>query len=90
MKDITENIEKASKVNQVKWNPTIALPLVYLNLSFRDFLKGTNANQYTMIDDDSLVNLIYKENYISDYAEDVFDLETQNYVAVWSSSRGIN
>lgn len=79
VKDITETIEKASKVNQVKWNPTIALPLVYSNLSFRDFLKGTNANQYIMIDDDSLVNLIYEENYISDYAEDVFDLETQNY-----------
>jgi hypothetical protein len=79
VKDITDTVEKASKVNQVKWNPKIAIPLVYSNLSFRDLLDGTNANQYIRIDDDSLVNLVYEDNYTSDYAEDVLNLETQNY-----------
>tara|TARA_Y100000385_G_scaffold199214_1_gene206299 strand:+ start:5062 stop:6687 length:1626 start_codon:yes stop_codon:yes gene_type:complete len=79
VKDITETLDKASKVNQVRWNPKIAIPLVYSDLSFRDLLDGTNANQYIRIDDDSLVNLVYEDDYTSDYAEDVLNLETQSY-----------
>ena len=79
VKDITETLDKASKVNQVRWNHKIAIPLVYSDLSFRDLLDGTNANQYIRIDDDSLVNLVYEDDYTSDYAEDVLNLETQSY-----------
>ncbi len=79
VKDITETIDKASKVNQVRWNPTIAVPLVYSNLSFRDLIEGTNANNYIRIQDDSLVNLVYEDTYSSGNAEDILNLEPQNY-----------
>ena len=79
VKDITDTLDKASKVNQVRWNPKIALPLVYSDLNFRDLLDETNAKQYIRIDDDSLVSLVYEDNYNSDYAENVLNLETQSY-----------
>jgi len=79
VKDITETFDKASKVNQVRWNPTIALPLVYSNLSFNDLIEGTNANNYIKIQDDSLVNLVYEDTYSSGNAEDILSLEPQNY-----------
>lgn len=66
---MTETIDKASKVNQVRWNPTIAVPLVYSNLSFRDLIEGTNSNNYIRIQDDSLVNLVYEDTYSSGKAE---------------------
>ena len=79
VKDITETIDKASKVDKVRWNPTIAVPLVHSNLSFRDLLEGTNANNYIKIQDDSLVNLVYEDTYSSGYAEDILSLEAQDY-----------
>ena len=84
MKDITETLDKASKVNQVRWNPKIALPLVYSDLNFRDLLDETNAKQYIRIDDDSLVSLVYEDNYNSDYAENVLKLETQSYGEIFT------
>jgi hypothetical protein len=84
VKDITETLDKASKVNQVRWNPKIALPLVYSDLNFRDLLDETNAKQYIRIDDDSLVSLVYEDNYNSDYAENVLKLETQSYGEIFT------
>jgi hypothetical protein len=84
VKDITETLDKASKVSQVRWNPKIALPLVYSDLNFRDLLDETNAKQYIRIDDDSLVSLVYEDNYNSDYAENVLKLETQSYGEIFT------
>ena len=84
VKDITETLDKASKVSQVRWNPKIALPLLYSDLNFRDLLDETNAKQYIRIDDDSLVSLVYEDNYNSDYAENVLKLETQSYGEIFT------
>ena len=79
IKDITETIEKASHINTVRWNPSIAIPLTHANLSFRDFIGGTNASQYIQIKDDSLITLVYEDKYISDKVEDILTLDAQNY-----------
>lgn len=79
IKDITETIEKASHINTVRWNPSIAIPLTHANLSFRDFIGGTNASQYIQIKDDSLITLVYEDKYISDKVEDILNLDAQNY-----------
>lgn len=79
IKEVTDTIDKASKIDRVRWDPSLAVPLVYSDLNFSDFIDGTNIQQYLQVANDGQVSLVYEDKYTSEKAEDVFDLLPQNY-----------
>ncbi len=79
IKEITDTIDKASKTNEVQWNPQIALPLVYSNLGITDILEETGDLKYVRVESDGSLTAIYSDELVSQTAEDVLNLTDQNY-----------
>lgn len=77
--EITETVDKIGKIDAIKWNPTIAVPLVYSRLNLQDFLDDVDTDQYLRIEDDGSMTLVYTDSYESDKAEDVLSLNDQSF-----------
>lgn len=77
--DITDTVEKAQKIDAIKWNPTIAVPLVYSRLKLDDLFGVVNTNQYLRIESDGGLSLVYADDFVSDNAEDVLALVNKRF-----------
>lgn len=77
-KDLTE---KANNIDNIKWNPTLALPLTYGSFTiaeFADELSGENFSATTR--DDGLVVFKYSQDKtFSKTAEELVNIEDKNY-----------
>lgn len=77
--DITNTVEKVRKLEAIKWNPTIAVPLVYSRLKLNDLLGDLHTDQYMRIESDGGLTLVYSDDFVSNKAEDVLALNNQNF-----------
>jgi len=77
--EITETADKISNVDAIKWNPTIAVPLIYSRLGVQDFLDEADTDQFLRVDADGSMTLIYSDYYESPKAEELVSLDDQNY-----------
>jgi|TARA_B110000908_G_scaffold163023_1_gene209160 hypothetical protein len=84
--EITDTIEKVSNIDAVKWNPTIAVPLIYSRLNLQDLLDDANVDEYLKIGADGSITLVYSDTYESEKAEDVFKLGDQSFSESYSLS----
>lgn len=84
--EITETVDKIQNVDAVKWNPTIAVPLVYSRLNLQDLLDEVNTDQYLRIENDGSMTLVYTDEYESEKAEDVLNLDDQNFSETFTLS----
>ncbi|MDG2455957.1 MAG: hypothetical protein P8N47_09135 [Bacteroidia bacterium] len=75
--ELTNTAEKVSNIDAVKWNPTIAVPLIYSRLNFHDLLNEVNTDEYLRIGADGSLTLVYSDAYTSQKAEDVFKINDQ-------------
>ncbi|MBR9860885.1 hypothetical protein GYB22_09080 [bacterium] len=86
VKDILDTVDKASKIDGVKWNPTLAVPLVYADLGMDDVVKKTGDLKFVKKEDDRSITLVYSSSLFSLRATDVFQLPDQ----VYSNSFNLN
>ena len=84
--EITDAVEKISNIDAVKWNPTIALPLIYSRLGLQDLLDEVNTDEYLRLGSDGSMSLVYSGTYRSEKAEDVFRIGDQSFSKSFSFS----
>ncbi len=84
--EITDTVEKIVNIDAVKWNPTIAVPLIHSRLNLQDLLDDANVDEYLRIGADGSITLVYSDSYVSKKAEDVFRLSDQSFSESYSLS----
>lgn len=77
--ELTETADKIQNVDAIKWNPTIAVPLVYSRLNLQDLLDEVNTEQFLRIESDGSMTLIYSDEYVSETAEEILILNDQDF-----------
>jgi hypothetical protein len=78
LKDITEVAEKADKIDEIIWNPHIAVPLVYSKIGIESLL-GDAQNQFLYIRSDKSIEVGYTGNIFSKQAYEVFTFPDQSF-----------
>lgn len=79
VKDITDTIDKINRTNKIKWDPEIAVPLVYSHLK-----PFEEARDYDFIHlmPDGTVALYYNDTIYSKTAEEAIVLDNQSFSEV--------
>ena len=66
---------KLKKIAGVEWNPTLAVPLIYSNITVKDILYAADKSNAFSIDANNFVTLIYKGNLLSLSADEVLNFQ---------------
>lgn len=74
--DLRDTIDKMDNTTQVRWNPEIAIPLVYSNIHPFGYTEDLD---YIRVLDDGTVSLYYNDTIFSKTAEEAIPLDDQTY-----------
>ena len=77
IEEIVDFTDKASNISEVRWNPAIAIPLVYSNVELGDVIRDTGDFKELRIYPDGLLSLFYEDQYQSKSAEEVVMIDNQ-------------
>lgn len=78
VKDIKETFKTIKSVNQVQWDPTIAVSLVNTRVTINDFLKQSSS-AFLEIDQDNLIHVVYRDELASLKANQVLRIPLQHF-----------
>lgn len=78
LKDAKELGDKISKINGVKWDPDIALPLVNTTLTLDDVIKSTKST-YIKTESDGGIMIAYRGELFSQSAEEFVEIDNQSF-----------
>jgi len=78
VKDIKETFKTIKSVDQVQWDPTIAVPLVNTRVTINDFLNQTSTT-FIEIDKDNLIHVVYRSQLASLKANQVLRIPLQHF-----------
>ncbi len=84
--EILETVDKVKNTDGVVWNPSIALPLVYSDISLRDFMDEIGGLSFLKIEDDGGLTIVYENEYQSKTAEEMISLPDQAYTRSYTLS----
>ena len=79
IKDIEETIDNVSNINKIRWNPTIAVPLIYSRLGVKDVMDEVEDFEFIRVENDGSLTLIYSDFYESKEAQDVIQLPDYSF-----------
>jgi hypothetical protein len=79
-----EKLDKA--MDQLEWDPEIAVPLVYSSYSIEDLLAGNEdvVGDFVQIGSDKLITLVYEDELLSLKAEDAMIIPDQAFVVAYN------
>ncbi|MEY2924358.1 MAG: hypothetical protein RLZZ337_906 [Bacteroidota bacterium] len=86
VKELIDTIDKAQNVDAVKWNPSIAIPLVYSKIAVRDFIGQLSGLSFLKVEDDGGLTIVYSNEYESKRAEDLITLTDQDFSSTYTLS----
>ena len=84
--EILDAVDRVEKTKGIAWNPSIALPLVYSNVSLRDFIDEVKGLSFLKIEDDGGLTIVYENEYQSKTAEEMISLPDQAYAKSYTLS----
>ncbi len=67
------------KLAEVKWNPNVAVPLIYSSLSIKDMLNNTGGSAYVVEASDKSLTIVYKSKLFSIDASSLVSLPDQSF-----------
>jgi len=76
IRNIEESIEELERVNRIKFNPELALPLINSDLSLADLVKRVNTD-LIYEDDNQLLHAIYRGELLTIEAQDFVVIDDQ-------------
>jgi len=59
------------------WKPNFSLPLIHSKLSLSKILNEANPGDFLIEDANHFLTLVYRQNIISEHAEDIFSVDDQ-------------
>merc|ERR1711879_588080 len=78
IKDIKETFKTIESVEQVQWDPTIAVPLVNTRVTINDFFNQTSS-AFIEVDQDNLIHVVYRDELASLKANQVIRIPLQHF-----------
>ena len=75
-----------NKLTKPIWEPNFSLPLVHSKLNLSKVLGVTGGDSLLNEDPNHFLTLIYRDNIYSQYADDVFMINDQNYLKNYNFS----
>jgi hypothetical protein len=69
-----------SKMEDIEWNPNLAVPLVSSNLTIMDIIKQTGDSSNFVVDNNNFVTLVYKDRLFSVRPMESFAIPQQSFV----------
>jgi hypothetical protein len=76
IKEFTDTLDKTQKINSVKWNPELAVPLVYSRLHILDTAASI---KFIELEDDGSLTAVYADVIFSKTAEEAIPLTNQSF-----------
>lgn len=78
IREIEETFKTVKSVEQIQWDPTIAVPLVNTRVTINDFLNQTSS-AFLEIDQDNLIHVVYRDELASLKANQVLRIPLQHF-----------
>jgi hypothetical protein len=78
IRDIEETFKTIGDVDQIQWDPTIAVPLINTRITISDFLKESSS-AFIEFDEDNLIHVVYRDELVSLKAKQVVNIPEQHF-----------
>ena len=78
IKDIQETFKTIDSVEQVQWDPTIAVPMVNTRVTISDFFNESST-AFVEVDDDNLFHVVYRDELASLKANEIVRIPLQHF-----------
>lgn len=78
IKDIKETFKTIDSVEQVQWDPTIAVPLVNTRVTISDFFNES-LTAFVEVDHDNLFHVVYRDELASLKANEIVRIPLQHF-----------
>jgi len=76
------------KLAQTEWDPNVAIPLIYSSLTMNDILVKSKSDSVVQVDANNFITLVYKGQYLSLKASDVFIIPDQPFSESYNLDAG--